>query len=190
MSQKLSLLDARAKRSNDREGSSEGSSSSGDSDIDMPSGFTSDSYSDSSSVVVDLHWPSWRLFTRALGLSALHWTGPLAVIRVQTLFGTLLLEAQTLTLHLKDHKPLVLSYQDLADAPAALSLERRDDSIHFAGSVKHFRDLRRALRQLIFDQLLPMTQGVPYTQTHKSIAELDFDASDHESKPAEAKAEQ
>jgi hypothetical protein len=50
---------------------SESSYSSEDTDDDLPSGFTSDSYSDDGDVYASLSWPSWIAFCRSLGLAGL-----------------------------------------------------------------------------------------------------------------------
>lgn len=157
MSAKQSILDKRAR--DESPGSESGSD---DSNIDMPSGFTSDSFSDEESVYAELNWPTWKAFVKSLGLSSIQWTGPLGVIRIQQLFGTIQLGTTGITISTKDQAPIALSYQDVVDASSPIQIERRDDAVHFVGSVKQFRTFRRNLSDLIFDQLVPMASKQPF----------------------------
>lgn len=142
----------------------EGSGASGSSVDDVPEGFTSDEYSDEDSVYADLTWPGWAAFTRSLGLAFVQWTGSVGVVRVGRMMGVAVLETNALQLSFSNGllaSSLRLTYQDIIDAPTAIVVERRADSVVFVGSVSQYRRLRRRLQALLHDQLVPMCEGVP-----------------------------
>jgi hypothetical protein len=128
----------------------------------MPSGFTSDSYSDDGSVYTELTWPSWKLFSAALGLPAVQWIGPIGILRIQRLFGTVHLEPLHISINIVDGPSLSVLYQDIIDCTTPVSIDRREDKIQFVGSVGQFRTFRRNIQRLLIDSLDPMASRIPF----------------------------
>lgn len=141
---------------------SDSRSHSSDSADDMPSGFTSDSYSDDGSVYTELSWPSWKLLVAALGLPSIQWVGPVGIVRIQRLFGTVQFEPLRVSINIVDGPSLSISYQDIIDCQTPVSIDRREDKIHFVGSVGQFRTFRRNIHRLLIDSLVPMASRIPY----------------------------
>ena len=152
---------SRSSRSS-RSSSRSGSESSADSADDMPSGFTSDSYSDDGSVYVELSWPSWALFTKSLGLTNVQWTGPVGVVRIQRLFGVIILESSSAHVTIVDGPNFSVLYQDIIDCAEPVSIERREANIVFNGSVGQYRKLRRNVSNLLHGALVPMASRVAF----------------------------
>lgn len=183
----MSKREKQSKPVSDDSSFSDSSSESGSS-AEAPSGFTSDSYSDHGSVYVDVHWPSWKLFTDSLGLGSVQFVGPVGVVRESRLFGVLTFKPDILALSINTHGVVVnldTKYADLVDCPSPIAIERRGESIFFHGSIGQYRKLRRALSRLLFDLLVPMSDSIPYeAQAHKLLSMgIDSEASSQISSP-------
>jgi hypothetical protein len=155
---------------------------------DVPSGFTSDSYSDHETVYADLLWPTWKSFTDSLGLVSLKWLGPLGTVAENNFFGTILLKHDTVAVNLNTTSNPIsfeLSYQDMIDCANPVAIERSLDKISFQGSVKQFRTFRHALDKLLFSMLQPVAARLPQeAQSHKLIR-MGFDSNDDSSDSAD-----
>jgi hypothetical protein len=133
----MSRREKQSKPVSDDSSFSDSSSESGSS-AEAPSGFTSDSYSDQGSVYVDLHWPSWKLFTDSLGLGTIQFVGPVGVVRESRLFGVMTFKPDILALSINMQGIVVnldTKYSDLVDCPTPIAIERRGESIFFHGSI-------------------------------------------------------
>jgi hypothetical protein len=131
---------------------------------DVPSGFTSDNYSDHESVYADLLWPSWRAFTDSLGILSLSWIGPFATVAEHNFFGTIILKHDSLVVNVNANTTPVhieLTYQDIIDCSSPVSIERKNDKISFNGSVKQYRTFRKQLDKLLFSMIQPVAAKIP-----------------------------
>lgn len=162
------------------------SESSSDTDDDVPSGFTSDSYSDDGSVYASLSWPSWTAFCRSLGLPSVQWFANIGIIRLGKLYGTITFESDRVVFACSIG-PIVqtigVTYQDAIDCDAPVVIERQPQTIKFVGSIGQYRKLRRRLSFFVFDGLVPLANQVPFdADTHAKIGStMDESDADGES---------